>query len=95
MAKAFTDSLTRENEIRETLDLILAETDPGYMNSVPLGQFTQDLIDEVRFLLPGDEEDMQHVEQYVRAHSEELYQRSLSSFAQGRATAPATPPVTA
>jgi hypothetical protein len=86
MAKAFTDACSREREIHETLMLILAETDPGYMSGVMLGQFTQDLIDEVRFLLPGDEEDMQYVEHYIRAHGEELYQIALTSPAQRRAT---------
>jgi len=86
MAKAFTDECSRESEIHETLMLILAEADPGYVNSVPLGRFEQGWLDEVHFLLPGDAEDMQHVEQYIRAHSEELYQIALASTAQRRAT---------
>jgi hypothetical protein len=85
MAKAFTDECSRESEIRETLMLILAEADPGYMTTVNLGQFEQGLIDEVHFLLPGDEEDMQHVEHYIRTHGEELYQIALASTAQRRA----------
>jgi hypothetical protein len=65
---------------------ILVEAAPGYVNSVTLGQFEQGLIDEVHFLLPGDAEDMQHVEQCIRAHGEELYQIACTSTAQHRAT---------
>lgn len=86
MSKAFTNDRSRESEIHETLMLILVEVDPGYVSSVNLGRFEQGLIDEVHFLLPGDEEDMQHVEQYIRAHGEELYQTALTSIAQRRAS---------
>ena len=86
MAKAFTDAGSRESAIHETLLLILAEADPGYVSRVTTGQFAQSLIDEVQFLLPGDEEDLHHVEDYVRAHGEELYQIALTSTARRRAT---------
>jgi hypothetical protein len=86
MAKAFTEECSRESEIHETFMRILAEADPGYVNSVILGQFEQGLVDEVHFLLPGDAEDMQHVEQYIRAHGADLYQNALTSTAQRRAT---------
>ncbi|GEM_PF-4810913 len=74
MSKAFTSDYSRERDIRETLARILAEADTGYMNSVDVGRFEQGLIDEVHFLLPGDEEDMRHVEQYIHIHKDELYQ---------------------
>jgi hypothetical protein len=86
MSKALVNDPSREHEIHETLMCILAETDPEYMSAVNRAQFEQGLIDEMHFLLPGDEEDMQHIEQYIHAHGEELYQTALTSCTQRRAS---------
>ena len=86
MAKAFKEECSREHDIHEALLLILAEADPGYVTNVPLGQFKQGLIDEVHFLLPGDAEDMQYVEQYIDDHAEDLHRIALTSTVQRHST---------
>lgn len=74
MPKAFTDVQWRERDIRETLIRILAATDPAYLRTVDLVQFEQGLLNEVYFLVPCDEEALQHIEHYVHQHGNELYQ---------------------
>jgi hypothetical protein len=86
MAKAFTDERWRERDIQETLLRIVAAADPAYVSTVPLAQFAQCLIEEVRFLLPGDDDDLRHVEHYIRTHGEELYRTALTLMTQRRAS---------
>jgi hypothetical protein len=74
MPKVFKDEQCRERDIRETLISILAVADPAYLSKVNLVQFEQGLIDEVHFLVPCDEEEMQQIEHYVPQHGSELYQ---------------------
>ena len=81
MVKAFTHGPSIENEIRETLLSILAAFDPTYLTSVDLAQFEKGLIDEVHFLVPGDEAEMRQIEHYVHQHSGELYRTALADAA--------------
>ena len=62
MPKAFKDEQWRERDIQETLIGILTAADPAYLRTVDLVQFEKSLIDEVRFLVPCDEEEMMEVE---------------------------------
>ncbi len=74
MPKVFKDEQRRERDIRDTLIGILTVADPSYLHKVDLAQFEQGLIDEVHFLVPCDEEEMQQIEHYVHHHGSELYQ---------------------
>ena len=76
MSKTFQDEQRKEHDIRETLMSILTAADPAYMRTVDLIQFEKGLIDEVRFLVPCDEEEMRQIEHYVHQHGGELYQRA-------------------
>ncbi len=74
MSIVFTNSLLRDNDIRETLVFMIAAADPQWIDNVSLTQFERGLIDEVNFLLPGDEEDKRNVEHYIRDHGKKLHQ---------------------
>lgn len=73
MSIVFTKSSFRESDIRETLVFMLASADARYVQNADLARFEQGFIDEVYYLLPGDEEDKHHAERYIRDHREELY----------------------
>ncbi len=81
MAKAFTPGPEIENDIHETLMSILAASNPTYLQGVDLAQFEKELMDEVHFLVPCDEDEMRQIGHYIHQHGDELYCAALAETA--------------
>ena len=65
--------LWMEHDIQKTVENIVASADQAYMKSVGLLEFEKGLIEEVHFLIPYDDEEMEKAEQYIHQHLNELY----------------------